>query len=260
MIQRLPDSPDGSDPPYHRPNDKWVVVPIGSGSDLSHETESRTLRKPSLRTRRRNFTAACTAFAIGAILIACSSPYSKEILVPGPLSSHHAPLVAGEGSARCATCHANANGSLTQWIAATFVSARTKRVSQSELCMKCHEQSLAKDFALNPHNVDPMELELMTNRLKPTSFDAGMLFHPPVNDENQIACSVCHQEHHGGKDLTMLTDAQCQTCHGHSFHSFETDHPEFANWPQQRRSRIAFDHSTHAGQHYPGKQRSFNCN
>ena len=254
MIQKLPGNNwDSNRPPYNRPQDPKVLVPSNSGD----QSDVRT--KTSLRTKRRNFTAACTAFTLGAIFIVCSSPFGKEILVPGPLSSQHAPLVAGEGADRCAACHANANGSLTNWIASTFLSAKKAGVSQSDLCMKCHEKSLAANFALNPHNVDPAQLEEMT-RNSESAFDAGMLFHGPTNSDNEVACSTCHREHHGAKDLTQLTDAQCQTCHSGSFHSFGSGHPEFAKWPQKRRSMIAFDHSTHSALHFPGKQREFSCN
>ncbi len=253
MIQKLPGNNwDSNRPPYNRPQDPKVLVPSNSGD----EAEFRA--KTSLRTKRRNFTAACTAFTLGAILIVCSSPFGKEVIVPGPLSSQHAPLVAGEGAERCAACHANSNGSLTSWIASTFLSSKKAGVSQSDLCMKCHEKSLAADFALNPHNVDPSEIDDMTNS-SDSAFDAGMLFHPPTNEKNEVACSTCHREHHGATDLTHLTDSQCQTCHSGSFHSFENGHPEFANWPQKRRSMIAFDHSTHSGLHFPGKQQEFSC-
>ncbi len=241
--------------PYHRPNDPWVEVP----SDPVNVAAAEIRRAPSLRTRRRNFTAACTAFTLGAIFIICSSPFAKEFFVPGPLSSHHAPLVAAQGADRCAACHANANGSLVGWIANSFGSGHRTELTQSELCMKCHEQSLADGFALNPHNVDPRELQALTGEKNQVLFDAGMIFHPPVNEQQQIACSVCHREHHGEQDMKQLTDAQCQTCHSKTFHSFETDHAEFVNYSNPRRSRLAFDHSKHAGQHFPGRQKAFQC-
>ena len=263
MIQRLPVRDDDSQPPnslfgtrtespYHRPHDPFVTLPVGIAA-------GEVVKKPSLRNRRRRLTWACTAFTLGALFILCSSPFSNEFLVPGPLTSHHAPLVASEGGARCAACHANARGSLVSWIAGTFTAAKKQGLSQSELCMKCHEQSLASNFAMNPHNVDPQQLATMTAQIPAASGAARPLFQPPVNHDHQIACSVCHQEHHGGNDLTMLTDAQCQSCHGNKFHSFEHGHPEFVNWPQARRSRIAFDHTTHASRHFIDKHQEFKC-
>lgn len=252
MIQRLiNDPPDQSG--YHRPHDPFVNVP----TDLDGTT---TKRKLSLRQQRRNVTVAVTAFTLGALLIVCTAPGSKEFLVPGPLSSHHAPLIASEGGERCATCHANANQSLAGWIAGVFVKSNHAGVSQSDLCLKCHEQSLASNFALNPHSTDPMELKKLTGNRETQLVSFGSLLPSPVTHDNQVACSVCHQEHHGGRDLTKLTDQQCQSCHSDSFHSFESGHPEFVDYPQRRRARIAFDHASHAGRHFAEKQTEFTCN
>jgi hypothetical protein len=240
--------------PYHRPNDRRVIL-------LGDPLVETTLTRPSLRTYRRNFTIACTMFTLGSVLILFSSPWSKELIAPGSLSSHHAPLAANEKGDRCAACHAAANGSLASWITG-FFSEEKRGLSQSELCLKCHERSIASQFALNPHNVDPAELAAFPQRLSagsPSSFGHNWLI-SSVSANHEIACSTCHQEHHGGDKLTTLTDAQCQTCHSQKFASFEHGHPEFTNYPQNRRSRIAFDHASHFGKHFPEKGQTFDCN
>ncbi len=256
MIQKL-SAHQSSAPelPYHRPNDAWVEVPPGS----TNESSSQTKQKPSLRSRRRMFTAACSAFTLGAILIICYSPFASDFFAPGPLSSHHSPLLASEGADRCAACHANADGSMASWISATLITGHQTGLTQSELCLKCHDQSMASDFSLNPHNVAPAVLAQRSNSNDPGSFDSRLIFHPPVNEQNQIACSVCHREHHGNRDMKQLTDAQCQTCHSNAFHSFEHGHPEFVDYGRQRRPRIAFDHASHETVHFPGKQEAFHC-
>ena len=181
------------------------------------------------------------------------------MLVPGSLSSNHGQILAGQEADRCAACHGDADGSLGSWVASTLAIGKSKGLSQSELCLKCHDQSLAINTALNPHNVSPEQLAKVTAKHRKTVLDIGRVVRPPVHD-HQIACSACHREHHGSKhDLAAMTDTQCQTCHHDSFHSFETDHPEFANYSQKRRSRIAFDHSTHSLQHFPSRQSKFNC-
>ena len=217
---------------YHRPNDKWVEVPITSiGED--GETQTVTVRKRSIRSKRRIFTVSCTAFTIGMLMIVCSSPYSKEFLVPGTLSSNHAQILAGQGADRCAACHAAGGGSVAQWIANTLSLGRSQGLTQSELCMKCHDKSLNPDAALNPHNVPPNEMAEISSKFQQVSFDASMVFQPPVSNHN-IACNACHREHHGSAaDLTAMTDKQCQSCHQSTFHSFATDHPEFTAYPQE---------------------------
>jgi hypothetical protein len=256
MIKRLNDLENH---PYHRPNDNWVDVPVQTVSE-DGELMTVTVRRRSLRARRRIFTLSCTGFTIGLLMILCTSPYSYEFLAPGELSSNHAQILAGEGANRCSACHAAGNGSVAGWIASTLALGRAEGLTQSELCMKCHDKTLVADAALNPHNVAPEKLTEITNKFEQVSFDGGVVFHPPVSGHN-IACSACHREHHGSKiDLTAMTDKQCQTCHQSSFHSFETDHPELVSYPLKRRSRIAFDHASHSMTHFPSKHSEFNCN
>ena len=266
MIKRMGDSANGAinqvkeelRTQYHRPNDKWVEIPIQSSVD--RETTMVTIRTRSLREKRRIFTLCCTAFTAGLLMIVMTSPYSKEFLVPGGLSSNHGQILAGQGADRCAACHANANGSLAGWIASSISLGKSNGLTQSELCMKCHDKTFAVDTSLNPHNVAPEKMDEISKKYTPAALDAGMIFQPPLKGHD-IACSACHREHHGkSHDLAVMTDNQCQSCHQNSFHSFETNHPEFTSYPLSRRSRIAFDHASHSNVHFPGKQTAFNCN
>ena len=128
---------------YHRPNDPTVEIPSGLAKpwpirengtwDLSEEEP--TLTRPSLRRRRTVLTACVIAFTIGSLLIIFSSPHSKEFLVPGPLHSSHAQLLAGQGADRCAACHsAGATSSTFGWIAHAFSGASDEH-TQSQLCL-----------------------------------------------------------------------------------------------------------------------------
>ena len=265
MIRKLGKEAPKTKNDYHRPHDKWQDQPLGYGGS---ETGGATQRVRSLRSRRRIFTLAVTAFTVGALLILGTSEYKNDFLAPGPLCSSHAQILAGQGADRCAACHGASDKSLAVWLTDTLTGGRTIPVSQSELCMKCHENSISPDFALNPHSVASSELNKRTEKFKQASvtssksmlgsFGAMTGAHSAAHAE--IACSACHREHHGSASLTAVTDQQCQTCHTQSFDSFEGNHPEFTNWPQQRRSKIAFDHSTHAMKYFPGKSTEFNCN
>lgn len=255
MIKRLSEY---DDPGYHRPNDAWIEVPILA---VSEDGEHKTVmvRRRSLRSKRRVFTLSCTAFTIGLIMILLASPVRNEWIAPGALSSNHAQILAGEGANRCSACHDAANESVASWIASAFLGNDPKQVTQSDLCLNCHEQSLQPATALNPHNVLPKTLAKVSAKYVANANDAGKIIRPPVAGHN-IACNACHREHHGaGAELSALTDQQCQTCHQKTIHGFEIDHPEFSNYPLKRRSRIAFDHSTHSQQHFPSRQSEFNC-
>jgi hypothetical protein len=63
---------------------------------------------------------------------------------------------------------------------------------------------------------------------------------------------MCHREHQGAEfDLTAMNDSGCQTCHQQRYESFAADHPDFGAWPYERRTRIAFNHSSHQAKHFP---------
>lgn len=257
---------DFADSTYHRPHDPTVLVPAGSAKpwpvkengswDLSEEEP--LVAKPSLRKRRGVLALCVCAFTIGSLMIIFSSPYSNEFLAPGPLHSGHAQLLAGKSADRCAACHSGATSSTFGWLAHAFSGASSEH-TQSQLCLECHKTSINEAFALNPHNVAPSELGKKTREFQNASF-VSKLKMPPVNANHEIACSACHREHKGIEDLKAMTDSQCQSCHQSDYHRFETDHPEFTNWPVASKQKIAFDHSTHSLKHFPGANAVFDCN
>lgn len=255
MIRSLQEGPDRD---YQRPNMSTVERPVSVLDDQHVESV------PAVRSKRNVFVFGTFAFTVGALLILFNSPYRNEFLAPGPLSSVHANILKGQGSQRCAACHDAGDASLLAWTRDTVSGGQHLTQCQSDLCMECHDKTIPAEFARMPHGTAPEYLAKFTRKMngqvKKAGFDAGMIFKPPTNDHGEIACSACHREHHGMQvNLSALTDRQCQTCHQNVFHSFETDHPEFTQWPQARRDRIAFDHVTHFGKHYPGKNTKFEC-
>lgn len=204
----------------------------------------------SLRARRGRFVWGCTLATLGGLCLLLSASWRNEALAPGPLSIQHAQLLErGQGTKRCASCHAAGDQSFGQWMQhATH--EELAQPNQTELCLECHKQQIALDSALWAHNVDPHVLLASSDpaarrRLDPTQ---------------ELACSTCHKEHHGAShDLTWMSDNACQACHQEQYHSFATDHPEFERWPSQRRTRIAFDHGSHQLKHFPKEKQDFAC-
>lgn len=258
MIKRLRRYQDDR---YHRPHDVWIELPVSTIGENDQDAASPK-RMRSWRKKRQIFTASCTAFTIGCLMLLFASPDRNHHLAPGPLCSSHAQILAGQGADRCAACHGAANGNLTSWISSTFAMGKQQGLSQSELCMKCHTSTILAEHALNPHNVAPSELAELTDKHATLGSTPGMSMvglSAPIHG-HQIACSACHREHRGAQqDLAAMTDQQCQSCHQRDFHDFASGHPEFVNYAQNRRSRIAFDHSTHSLKHFPAKQADFNC-
>ncbi len=214
----------------------------------------------NLRAHRRVFVISCLSLTIGGLIWILSSDWRAEFIAPGPLTSAHAQVLKGHGIARCAACHEAADLSVTQWFTRAVANRPTTTTNQTELCLKCHDQQFDHATALAPHNVPAATLEATTQRLAERHGGTQKLF--PVSHVDRLACSTCHREHHGAEvSLSRLTDRQCQACHVTSFNSFETDHSEFPDaWPARRRNRIAFDHATHALNHFAEKGQSFNCN
>ena len=210
--------------PYVRPNQNVETQTELVGDEIFE------VRKLSLRTKRRIVTLALTAFTIGALLIVINSPARNSFLAPGPLISTHAQILAEQGADRCAACHDQGNESLGAWMAGSVSNGEPSKC-QSTLCMDCHKNSINSNFALDPHNVDPNRLVVDNSKLSQSGFITRVALGSPVNKNQQLACSTCHKEHHGSNDLTKLTDQQCQACHSNVYHSFESDHPEFTNWP-----------------------------
>ena len=181
-----------------------------------------------------------------------SSNWRNEFLAPGALSVHHAQLVArgGDQTQRCASCHAAGNQSLFEWLSHPW-EPKLALPTQSTLCMECHQKVLPLDTALMAHGID-MQLLIKTHKV-----DLGSR---PLDPSGEFACSMCHREHHGAThDLTYMSNAACQACHREQYHSFATDHPEFGGWPNERRTRIAFDHASHEAKHFPQEKQEFAC-
>ncbi len=244
---------------YHRPNETWTETPIATVGTETGKLEVVAVKTRSLRSKRRIFTLALTAFTIGALLIVGASPFRHEFFVPGELTSAHGRIMAKDGVDRCANCHV---ASESGWLVTSAETAHPPGTTQSELCMKCHDDSLNAEFYLNPHNLAHEKLAALGagdsaggDVLKKLGHLTGMSGCKPA-----LACSVCHQEHHGaGHDLSTYTDRQCQTCHQSGFQAFDDGHPEFVSYPLKERSGIAFDHASHSLKHFPGKDAEFNC-
>jgi hypothetical protein len=227
-----------------------------------------------LRSRRKRLLVATLVLVLGFLCIALNASWKYEFLAPGPLSDSHAQLLqrtsdsAPSTSNRCGACHPAGKSSPSEWAASLFgvqtsssASAATSAydASQTQLCLTCHAEKLS-EFAALPHSLPVKQLATVTEQ---TQGSHGSVKHGrqiKTNDAGEIACAVCHQEHHGrNHHLSMLTNQQCSNCHQSSFDDFARSHPEFHNWPPQQRSGIVFGHEAHQFKHFPSRRRNFDC-
>ncbi len=256
-------TPDPFANQYPRPHDLWQCTATGDsscgGCGLHLDPVDPCRVRPSLRLKRGVFVASCTALVAGLLLALLASPLRNDFLAPGPLTRAHARLLLDQGNRRCSACHGSGDKTLGDWMADAVANGRHIPVSQSQLCMDCHDQTLLRTFALLPHNVEPSALAAMTASTIVNNPSLGLAI--PTNERGELACAACHREHHGAEfNLTTLSDRQCQTCHASYIHRFESNHPEFGGWPfEEQASRIAFDHSSHLLKHFPEQDAAFDC-
>lgn len=179
-----------------------------------------------------------------------SANWRDGFISPGPLARQHAQLLEQSGTApQCAACHSAATGGVATWTKTTLL-GHGDGPNQSQLCMNCHEQSIDPQLALAAHNLPPADLQQLTKKVSGTFSSAP----------RELTCAVCHREHHGADfNLAKMNNGSCQACHVQRYESFAGDHPDFGNWPYERRTRIAFDHASHQTKHFTEKNEAFDC-
>jgi len=198
---------------------------------------------------------------LGALCIFLSADWRNEVLSPGPLTVQHAQLLERSGkTAGCASCHAAGDQSFVQWLQHA-TDKHLAEPSQTELCLKCHDTQISPEWATAAHNRDPVELLPIDGAAGSAVEVLSAAARERRADPSQaLACAVCHREHHGASfDLTWMSDTDCQAYHKQQYDNFATDHPEFSQWPTQRRTRIAFDHAAHEAKHFSKEKQTFAC-
>jgi len=185
-------------------------------------------------------------FAVGVLLMVLGSSVRQKILAPGPLSAGHAGMLSGANwENRCTACHSAADQS-TVALLTSLVSSEVG-TTQSSKCMSCHEKTIDSEFSLAAHNVPSQVLASMSGQTNNQT-------------RRELACAVCHQEHHGvNHSLAAMDNNKCQSCHTQKFESFAANHPDLGIYPYVRRTPIAFSHTTHAGKYFAEKNREFTC-
>ena len=210
----------------------------------------------SVRARRGLLTLGAAALVFGLWALTVSGPWRSEILAPGPLSQVHGQILTGEQ--RCAACHPAAEAGVATWLLATVPGGDPFTTSQTDLCLDCHDKSLAVETARLAHGIDPAILSQITEQ-HVASLGLVNKRDIPAHLQGEIACSTCHREHRGAANLSALTTEQCQSCHQQQIDGFENGHPEFADWPYGQESSVNFDHAAHVAKHFKQVNRSMSC-
>ena len=208
--------------------------------------------RPSLRRMRGRLTWLLVALTLGGLLFVLAGKGRRKWISPGDLSVHHA-----TSGTECADCHSPEEADSSSL---TRLAGFQKRATQdSQLCLKCHSLGSSP---FDAHGAPASALAVFTERAKAEKSNPPLLLRAgsaiaalKEMKSGELACSTCHQEHHG-KDFNIahLSQTQCQVCHRVQFASLANGHPEFANYPYQRRTRIYFDHASHIRDHFPASR------
>lgn len=204
----------------------------------------------SILGKRRIATFLIFSAALGALLFMLGGTNATTFVSPGELTRQHSSIRHD-----CSACHSNADAGFLEWTRQAV--AGHPEIDESSLCLDCHEFG---GHALSPHSQPPGQLAAVTERLQKSGSSRGtplpfrlleMGPEVPRTENGELACATCHQEHRGrDAELARISDIQCQTCHQNQFHGFSNGHPEFTDYPYERRTRLYFDHSTHYGRHF----------
>ncbi len=245
-----------------RDGDRWLCnrselrggpCPSGPGPGGACAIVYKCTPVRSQRTKRGKIIAGVTLAAIGAAVMVLSGQWRNQFIAAGPLSAVHAQLVAGDPALGCAKCHAAGGATMAAWGGHTF-GEHPFEVTQTSLCMGCHDKSLAADAATSAHTMPLGELR------QAAGVGNDPARHSLRDPAEPIACSACHREHQGSAhDLSAMSNQACQACHRERFHSFAEGHPDFGAWPYERPTRIAFDHAAHQGKHFAEAKQAFDC-
>ncbi len=256
---------------YDRSHGEWTCgkAALGDACGSGPNARGKCLRNECRPIRTAFSIRKLVRYATGSaglfVLLACLiSDFRQQTFAPGPLTQAHAQILQGTTAGeRCATCHPAGRLNSLSWFASIHPSIEDGK-TQSQLCLECHQRSMPQLAHGSPHNVDRDVLVSLRNQdrqLAIADHGAGATLDDRHSlDNDQLACSVCHREHHGFKaDLQFMANDRCQSCHRQQFASFQRGHPDFEDYPYRTESQIRFSHRTHQDKHFVAKNESFDC-
>jgi hypothetical protein len=232
--------------------------PERTRSVMGRPVRTRSVRRPkgkrqaapgSGRDRLALLLALVTILCLDAIFFFSSDTQFRQFLMPGPLTSAHGSIE------NCSACHTNSGTGKLSWVHGLSTS---DPLADSKACLTCHKMP---NTALFAHGTSAEVLEQSTKRstrlaamtpVPPSARLQSIAFPTDDKVERGIYCATCHQEHQGANfKLNKISNEQCRSCHVLKFDSFDGHHPEFENYPFERRTRIVYDHAGHFGKHFP---------
>ena len=206
---------------------------------------------PTLSTRalRGRVCLATTIATIALLVLLFSAKDGIKHASAGPLTSNHAAIANN-----CSDCHEP--GDFEYGLNGDLLQLHARSLASSEKCLDCHNLGQTPH---NPHSMPSETLARLTAKrledpdtpVNPHIGLAAKLVSDGPQSGAQTHCASCHTEHKGAThDIQAMSDAQCQACHTTQSQAFTGGHPEFDQYPYERRTRIIFDHRSHLMEHF----------
>ena len=202
----------------------------------------------SWRAKRGAVTKWVVAMVAALLIFVLAGSNRTALIDPGALSSQHAELLD------CGSCHGAFHQGLTGWWKAAW--SNDVAAEDSKPCIACHKMG---ENGLLPHSLPREALAALSQSAAPATGVgpsvgvqlANFAYPNTQQHEAVLPCMTCHQEHQGAEaDLTTMSDDRCTSCHQVQFKSLASGHPDFANFPYQRRTKLQFDHTSHIDKHF----------
>lgn len=183
-------------------------------------------------------------FVLAGLVFFMSGDFRHNFVQPGKLSASHSSIE------ECSACHSAADRNVLEWFT---MAVSHDHSDDSGQCLNCHQLGEAAQFA---HSIPSVDLKTLTDS-KRAKYD---LISQGANNrdnkkastqvEENLQCRACHREHNKNEALVADVSEPCQSCHIQRVDHFDSDHPEFLNFPFRRRTRINFDHQMHIAKYF----------
>lgn len=187
----------------------------------------------SIKEKRRLWVKWVTFCFFAVLLLFLNGHFKADVFSPGKLSFQHAKIE------KCSTCHAIFDQHFFGWVQQA-VSGKNV-IHNSQKCLDCHKFG---DNAHHAHGLASEELKQIKQAKEQVD----------DKEKKQLACLNCHLEHKGQESgLSDVAKQNCAFCHQLDPSIINAKHPEFVHYPYRRKTRIIFDHGTHANKYYYNK-------
>jgi hypothetical protein len=220
--------------------------PLADGTCCRQVALCRPVR--SWRARRGVVVSWLIALLAGILVFVMAGADRAAFVSPGELSFQHAELTD------CGGCHAAFHEGIAGWWRAAW--SEDSAEAASAPCINCHKMG---SRGLLPHSLPAAEMAVLRKNAAPAAAGgrtlgvqlANLAYGKTRANIDPLPCMTCHGEHQGAEaDWTRMSNDRCTACHQAQFHSLASGHPDFAQYPYERRTLLQFDHTSHIDKHF----------